>query len=543
MAISTYKMRKQVLQRLKLAYAPLLLFVLAACAVQAPQATFSVPTAVAATPPASSGTLYVSTEGSDRASGETPEAAFATLGHALDVAQARRKRGGATVVNVLPGTYRQSVENWTESNGPPIIIRGPEAVVSGSDVYTDWENEGANVYSHAWTHDWGFPAKPTNPYEDVNPMIARKECVFNGGKLLRQVRGKDGLKEDTFFVDEKRNKLFINVSNLGIVEVCERAELWKANRTKNLRVEGLTFQHAASAWGESAVYVRAFQTYDGVTVRWNSQTGVHANGEGIVIRNSRMNDNGFSGLTGYAVKDSLIEDSEWSRNNWRGDWWGHYGWDTGNKVLGVRGLTLRGNLIEGNMSPGWWCDTDCMGVEVYNNTFRNNRAGINLELSQGPFDVYNNTFSGNTYYDINCATVDRCRVKNNIMEGALKVSLDGRCITARGRRADCSKQPWRNPFKLRKSYYPSLLGFEIEGNTYNQVVFEYVDDQELEIMRDGKPNKEKVESAAALWRNNNNKALPANKEVELVRSGIGVRYYSEAEFGREFFNPAWSDFD
>ena len=536
-------LREKVLRRLNLAY-PLLLFALAACAVQAPQATFSVPTAVAATPPPSSGTLYVSTGGSDRKSGESPEAAFATINHALSAAQARRERGGATVINVLPGVYRQSVENWTPSNGPPIIVRGPEAVVSGSEVYTDWEEEGANVYSHPWTYDWGFPAKPTNPFEDVNPMIARKECVFNDGRLLRQVRSEDALRENTFYVDERRDKLFINVPDLGAVEVCERSELWKANRTRNLRVEGLTFQHAASPWGGSAVDVRDFQTYDGVTVRWNSQAGVHAHGEGFVIRNSRMNDNGFSGLTGYAVKNSLIENSEWSRNNWRGDWWGHYGWDTGNKILGVRGLTLRGNLVEGNMSPGWWCDTDCMGVEIYNNTFRNNRVGINLELSQGPFEVYNNTFSGNTFYDINCATVDRCRVKNNKMENALKVTLDGRCVSARGRRPDCSKQPWRNPFKLRKNYHPSLLGFEIEGNTYNQVVFEYVDDKELEVMREGKPNKEGVESAAAVWRDNDDKTLPADEKVKLVRDdGSGTRYYSEREFARQFFNPTWSTFD
>ena len=442
---------------------PLLLTLLSACAVQAPGVTFSVPSPVSDVLPTSSPTLYVSTNGSDKNEGDTPENALATLERALEVAQARREQGGATLINVAPGIYRQSVENWTASSGPPIIVRGLEAVVSGSEVYTDWQDEGANVYSHTWTHDWGFPAKPTNPYEDVNPMIARKECVFNDGKLLRQVASKGALEPNTFFVNEKRNTLLINVSKLGKTEVCERAELWKVNRTRNLRVEGLTFQHAASAWGEAAVYGRDAQTFAGVTVRWNSQAGLNLHGSSVVVLNSRMNDNGFSGLIGYGVENGLVENSEWSRNNWRGDWWDHHGWDTGNKMLGVRNLTLRGNHIEGNLSPGWWCDTDCMNIEIYNNTFRNNRAGLNLELSQGPFEVYNNTFEGNTHHDLHCDTVDRCHVKNNAMEGAFKVTVSKRCIVSQRDGRGCGRynneQTWGNPFKPEKRLLPLGAGF------------------------------------------------------------------------------------
>ena len=404
--------------------------------------------------------------------------------------------------------YRQSVENWTSSNGPPIIVKGPEATLSGSEVYTDWESEGGNVYSHPWEHDWGFTARPTSPYEEVDPMIARKECVFNDGRLLRQVRSRDALREDSFYVNEKRNRLFIDVSNLGAVEVCERAKLWQTNRTKNLRVEGLTFQHAASPWDEAAVYVRDFQTFDGVTAKWNSQTGVHMHGEGMVIRNSRMNDNGFSGLTGYGVKNSLVENSEWSRNNWRGDWWDHYTWDTGNKTLHVRGLTLRGNIIRDNKSSGWWCDTNCKDVDFYGNTVEGNwENGLFLELSQGPFRVYNNVFRNNKY-DVTCSTVDNCLITNNVMAGVLRVVQSERVI----RRSD-------SPFSMR-NYHPESKGFHVEGNTYDYTYFEYVSDSTIKV----------IKRNAVAWTNNKTNDVVVTDDER----------YTKTAFQREF---DWSSFN
>ena len=500
---------RQRLQRLHLACSPLLLFVLAACAVQAPGVTFSVPSPVTDVLPSSSSTLYVSTTGSDKNEGDTLEDAFATLEHAFKVAQARRERGGGTLINVAPGTYRQSVENWTESSGPPIIVRGPEAVVSGSDVFTKWKDEGGGVYSHSWKNNWGFPAEPTSPYEKIDPMVARKECVFNDGNLLRQVKSKDGLSGDTFFVDEKRDTLFINVANLGTVEVCKRAELWETKRTQNLRVEGLTFQHAASAWGESAVYVWGNQTFDGVTVNWNSQSGIHLHGTNPVVRNSRMNDNGFSGLIGYGVENGLVENSEWSRNNWRGDWWDHYTWDTGNKTLHVRGLTLRGNLIKDNKSNGWWCDTNCENVEFYGNTVTGNKEdGLHLELSQGPFRIYNNVFRNNGY-DITCSTVDQCLVTNNDMDGALRVVQSERFVPRSA-----------SPFGMRRNYHPESKGFQVEGNSYDYTYFEHISDDDIK----------NIKQNAVAWTNN----TTSNKVVKDDTS------YTKETFQRVFNWPSFN---
>ena len=69
-------------------------------------------------------------------------------------------------------------------------------------------------------------------------------------------------------------------------------------------------------------------------------------------------------------------------------------------------------------------------------------------------------------------------------------------------------------------------------------------DDELETMRQGKPNRERVEGGAAVWTGNDDNTLPASEKVMLVRNdGTGPRYYSEREFRERFFSPAWSAFD
>ena len=499
---------------------------LAACSTQTPQEE-GLSTQAATT------TFYVATNGKDTNNGTSTTTPLATVYQAIIKARGSRSSGPVDII-VAPGTYRQAVDDSDDSLAPSkgalITVKGAGAIVSGSDIYTDWTPTSSGGATHI--HSWGFNWGQTTP-DDGDPMITRVECVFNNGQLLRQVKRGETLTTNTFKIDEPNGDIYINVPSLGKVEVCVRPTLWKLYSTRNLVVEGLTFQHAASSFKQSAVFAYSGQIYDGITVQWNGQAGVQLLGlksdttnsnYNFVIRNSRLNNNGFAGLIGVGVRDTLVEGNQISFNNWRGAWWEHYGWDTGNKILGVRHLVLRNNLIEGNKSPGWWCDTDCMDVEVYGNTFKNNRVGMNVELSQGPFEIHNNTFTGSTYYDINCDLVDGCHVKDNSMTSSLKVKSGGtRCIASLTDGAGCNgnKQYWNNPFSLTKDYYPSLLGFDIQRNTYKQIIFEYVDNNKLKVMREGTPNPENVTNSSATIKDNNVVAgtpdsQSANK-VKLIR--------------------------
>ncbi len=537
--------RKGGLRRsLGLASLLMVLLALAACGVQTPEAEGLSTQAVT--------TYYVATNGVDGSNpGTSSSAPLATISNAINKAQSSRSQGAVDIV-IAPGTYRQAVIDNDPSTGPLITVKGAGAIVSGSDIYTNWSptSSGGATHIHSWGFTWGEET-PDKPEHD--PMITRRECVFNNGQLLTQVKRGATLTANTFKVDEPYGNLYIDVPSLGTVEVCVRETLWKLPKTRNLLVEGLTFQHAASRWKQPAVFAYSGQTYNGITVRYNGQAGVQLTGQpwldvsvapgyNIIIRNSYLNNNGFSGLTDEPVRDGLVEDGEINFNNWRGDWWGHYGWDTGNKTLGVRRLVLRRNQIEGNRSPGWWCDTDCMDIEIYDNTFKNNTAGMNLELSQGPFEVYRNTFVGNTGYDLNCDSVDKCHVRDNSMSGIFKVKLDSRCIVATADGPHRGNYPnntrtWFNPFNLTQDYYPSLSGFDIQRNTYKQLVFEYVEpNTELQVMRNEVVN----------WKDNNppggaHDTLKADKVKVVLNSGTTT--HSEAEFRAQYFDPDWLNFN
>ena len=580
----------------------MVLLMLAACGTQTPEAE-GLSTQAAAR------TYYVATNGKDTNSGTTASAPLATIGAAVDKAQSSRSQGSVDVV-VAAGAYRQTVDDTTSSSGPLITVKGAGATLSGSDVYpkAEWTNEGGGLWSHRWDNNW----TPTKVDSHSSIMAQRRECVFHNGQLLRQLETNKPLTNNTFKVDETANKLYIKVSTFGTVEVCTRDTLWKLSQTRNLRVEGLTFQHAASTFSNPAVVAYSGQTFDGVTVQWNGQAGLKLQGNDsgvaidtdpdapathtdacdlngqcdIIVRNSHLNDNGFSGLTGFGVRNSLVEDSAWSRNNWRGNWWGHHGWDTGNKILHVRGLILRRNTVEDNFSSGWWCDTNCMNVRLYDNTFRGNRVGVNLELSQGPFEVHDNTFVGNTYpdpaypnhgsgttYDVNCSSTDRCHIVNNAMDGVLQVTQASRCYQIKD--VICNKDVntfMQNPFNLADNYYPHSLGFIVTGNDYRQVLFEFMDDCELAVTRTGtlRPpactsqqisdkhldKDEGVQNGGAVWRDNDNPGPPdgpsniatSDKKVRLIRnSGNPPQPYdifrSETDFKVEFFEPDWTAFD
>ena len=505
--------RKGLRRSLELMSLLTMLLVLAACGSQTPEAE-GLSTQAAAK------TFYVATNGKDSNSGTVSTAPLATISNAIRKAQSSRSQGTVDVI-VAAGTYRQAVEVNDASTGSLITVKGPGAVISGSDIYpkANWESRGNGVWRHRWYKNW-----PTTSDDYTPAMAKRRECVFNSGQLLEQVNSGAALTQNnTFKVEEGEDYLYIKVSTFGTVEVCVRPTLWSLSGTRNLLVKDLTFQHAASTWKEAAVLARSDQTYDGITARFNGQAGLHllSNDSAvlsrpmsdcvhnhascdIMVRNSKFNENGFSGIVGYQIKDSMVTFSEASKNNWRGAWAEHYTWDTGNKVLGVRNLIVSYNKFMDNESNGWWCDTDCAEIDFYGNIVTGNREnGIMVELSQGPFKIHDNTFNDNGKADVLCSTVDGCMVydnKNKVQDGksytfeVLQVINTARCIITtndqnnyycsdKDRNSD-TRSYWDNPFNMEQNYYPHSTGFDVHGNDYKQVFFQATSKGKLEHTRD-----------------------------------------------------------
>jgi hypothetical protein len=111
----------------------------------------------------------------------------------------------------------------------------------------------------------------------------------------------------------------------------------------------------------------------------------------------------------------LVEDSETSHNNWRGEQGGFSGWSVGNKVLSIHGLTIRRHVASDNYSRGLWLDYDISnvildGVEVNDNLL----DGMWLEATQGPTVIKNSAFCRNGWSGLKTTYSQHVSVDNNV---------------------------------------------------------------------------------------------------------------------------------
>ncbi|MEO8324612.1 MAG: hypothetical protein ABI618_02105, partial [Nitrospirota bacterium] len=151
--------------------------------------------------------IYVNNQhldASDSSKGDQSDSPVKTIGAAAGMALRNQEKGFGTKIIIYPGTYREQVklDFRGRKTSPAIIIEAKEkgtAVVSGSDVWTDWERLGeTNVYIHPWPHKWGYMAGPSQLSEKVKPIVRRREMVFVNGAPLDQVLSVDELKKGTF---------------------------------------------------------------------------------------------------------------------------------------------------------------------------------------------------------------------------------------------------------------------------------------------------------------------------------------------------------
>jgi hypothetical protein len=90
------------------------------------------------------------------------------------------------------------------------------------------------------------------------------------------------------------------------------------------------------------------------------QEGIHATlADRLVVRGNRILDNNPSGAF----------DPEWEAG--------------GAKVTRSTGVVFEDNDVANNRGPGIWCDIDCRQLHVRDNAWANDRAGIQVEISDG----------------------------------------------------------------------------------------------------------------------------------------------------------------
>ena len=362
--------------------------------------------------------------------------AFTRFKEAYDAMKPLRTSGQRVRILFYPGTYRQQLfeEQQTPFWGIPesdatltLEAKTPgTAVISGSDVWRDWQAQGGGRWTRAWPYNfgatipkWGGPPIPAG--------AARREAVWVAGERLKQVLEPAKLESGGFFVDVGAKQITLQLAggidpNTAQTEVAVRGQLLYIWNISNFTLRGLTFTHSADGFAQSAVAAQRGQgkrcknfTVDNVRIIENGQGGLESYCDNTVIKNSAVNANGFAGMLGGISSGWLVEDSETNRNGWRSWAFGYKGWATAGLKFGlVSDIVIRRHRSLENEADGLWIDTQNVNVTIEDSLIaRNKWDGLFLEASDGPFLARNNTICNNGLSDLILGSVRQVRFENN----------------------------------------------------------------------------------------------------------------------------------
>lgn len=340
---------------------------------------------------------------SDNNSG-TSDFPLRSIAAAANLAQRNRKAGLSSRIVIAAGIYREQITLKPDIHrgNVPIVFEASEpgkVIISGSDIWTEWQPKQGHIYVHSWPFEWGLAPYPPGWQDHVKlaPIVRRREMVFIDGKSLDQRLSFSDLSERSFFVSESTQELFIAVPinthmSSARVEVAIRSGLFTATSSDNIVLRGLVFQHDATPVQGGAVIITNSRNIliEDCILRWNSWTGLSFNNvQHATVRRTRLNENGGAGWTAWRVKGLLSEENETSFNNWRGQKGGFLGWGVaGVKHLQIHDATYRRHVAVKNNTRGLWLDFDNSNILLEEVCVRGNLGdGIDIEASQGPISI------------------------------------------------------------------------------------------------------------------------------------------------------------
>lgn len=331
-----------------------------------------------------------------------------TIQRGAALAEAANRLGTPATVLIAPGTYRETVSTSRAYNSTDAAITFEAAVpgtvvISGADIRQDWSSAGDGTWKTTWTANYGLAPIPDGwaaPFErmGVNDLIRRREMVFVGGRLLRQVLSVTELRAtpESFFVDEGADRLTIRPPSgvdptRATTEVATRGRLFQVNKWRNLTLRNLVFRHASTSFQSPAVAFHrvANVLVEGTRFEWNNWGGLKIGfSSGVTVLRSSADNNGVSGFDAFQSTDITLENTTNSYNAWRGAWSNYLGWDAGSKFMKTRRVVLRNHQAIGNHAHGIWFDTDNSNIRIERAfTARNRLNGINVEANQGPITI------------------------------------------------------------------------------------------------------------------------------------------------------------
>lgn len=279
----------------------------------------------------------------------------------------------------LPGCiYRETV-----TIRQPVALRGSTGTeIRGSDVWSDWQSIGESWRSVRTVPLLSGTGGTCRPDTDECHM---PEQVFVDGVAQRRVSGSPASGEFSLTADRRVEVGGDPIGHLVEVSVRER---WLQISAPDVRVEGLTFRHAANGPQGELAALRVSDGADRFTLARSHLFEAHGallglvGGSGHLVDESELALAGQEGFGMVDVSDTAMVGTHIHDNNSAGF---DPTWEAGAGKAGVvRGLRFERNVVSGNAGPGLWCDIDCRDVEFTGNRIdHNENAGIMFEISAG----------------------------------------------------------------------------------------------------------------------------------------------------------------
>lgn len=297
------------------------------------------------------------------------------------VSRAIRAAGSGDTVVLRGGVYRESVD----VEGKQVHVRsrdGERAVLDGSRVVTEWDLVDGLWVATGWTRQF-YAEPPGEAVSSSNRLAGYPDQVFMDEEPLAQVLARDEVVPGSFYHDNDTDEIWVAEDpTIRTVSASDMRYGFFFDDAHGSTLTGITVRRFATEQRDMAA-VRAYSNgivLDDVVIEQNARKGLSAIGDNIVVRDSRVVDNGYLGVHGHKVDGLVVERSAVLGNNRAG--FDDFHSAAGIKITESRGITVRDSDVSYNDGPGIWADLDVEFVTLIGNLVEHNRrAGIEIELS------------------------------------------------------------------------------------------------------------------------------------------------------------------
>jgi Right handed beta helix region len=325
------------------------------------------------------------------AQGSVP-ATTACSGYTLTPADAPKipsivsSRPGGTTFCFKPGTYRMT-GTITPRNNDRLVGAGTsrgDVVLSGAKVIASWASA-----SGLYVHTGDVKSLPQGGTCLTGTECERSDWLFKNGVMLTRVLSPCSATKVVaghFCIDYGTSKMYMHDNPSGLTIEYSYVQHAVVASASGVVVQDMTIARYANTAQTAAVLVAANGwVVNNIRATANHGCAVSVIGNGTVVKNSRLDNNGQEGFCGAGSVSAQFTNNEVDRNNLLK----FFLEGGGGKFGRTSSMTISGNNFHDNDGRGLWLDIDNVNTFISGNTASHNLAfgrtldgdGILVEIS------------------------------------------------------------------------------------------------------------------------------------------------------------------